>query len=226
VALKNNSADMNGDRGTRMRDRVGPFRYFRADDRWEWSDAVARMHGYKPGTVEPTTALVLSHKHPDDAAKVALLIEEMVGQGRPFSSRHRIIDKSGQTRSVLVVGEQLRDDDGAVVGSQGFYVDLSALGPDPSIEAAIADFTAHRSQIEQAKGILMTIYGIPASHAFDILVWRSQETNTKLRKLAQQIIDDFTTDLEVPVNVREQADHLLLTAHKRVGEQLAERTPQ
>jgi hypothetical protein len=30
---------------------VGGFRYIVRDDRWEWSDEVARMHGYKPGTV-------------------------------------------------------------------------------------------------------------------------------------------------------------------------------
>ena len=63
----------------------------------------------------------------------------------------------------------------------------------------------------------MTIYDISAQHAFDILVWRSQETNTKLRKLVRQIIRDFTDRLNVPSQVRERADHLLLTAHERVG---------
>lgn len=42
-------------------ERVGSFRYVINDDRWEWSDAVARMHGYAPGSVTPTTELVLSH---------------------------------------------------------------------------------------------------------------------------------------------------------------------
>ena len=37
----------------RVSDRVGSFRYFRDEDRWEWSDAVAQMHGYAPGAVEP-----------------------------------------------------------------------------------------------------------------------------------------------------------------------------
>jgi PAS domain S-box-containing protein len=199
------------------------FDIFRGQDRWEWSDAVAQMHGYQPAAVQPTTALVMSHKHPDDAAKVALLIEAMSGQGQPFSSRHRIIDTAGRTRSVLVVGEQLRDDAGAVIGSEGFYVDLSDLPDDQSVDAAIADFTAHRSQIEQAKGILIAIYKISAEHAFDILVWRSQQTNTKLRKLVEQVIRDFTTLLDVPGSVRERADHLLFTAHKRVGDPLGQR---
>ncbi len=198
-------------------DRVGSFRYFRDEERWEWSDAVAQMHGYAHGSVEPTTALVMSHKHPDDAPTVALLIEAVASQGQPFSSRHRIIDTTGRIHNVLVVGEKLCAGDGTVVGSQGFYVDLSDHSHDVTVEAAIADFTAHRTEIEQAKGILMTIYDISAEHAFDILVWRSQETNTKLRKLVRQVIRDFTTQLNMPSDVRERADHLLLTAHERVG---------
>jgi hypothetical protein len=221
VALRHSSAVTNGHMTIRPRDRVGSFRYFRADDRWEWSDAVAQMHGYAPGAVEPTTALVMSHKHPHDAAKVALLIDALAGRGQPFSSRHRIIDTSGHIRNVLVVGQQLCED-GAVVGSEGFYVDLSDLGQDLSVDAAIADFTEHRSQIEQAKGILMAVYGIPAQHAFDVLVWRSQETNTKLRRLVQQVITDFTVQLGMPASIRETADHLLLTAHTRVDQPLTE----
>ena len=225
-ALKNCSADRNGDGQIRPRNRVGSFRYFRADDRWEWSDAVAEMHGYAPATVKPTTALVLSHKHPDDAAKVALLIEAMAGQGQPFSGRHRIVDTAGRIHPVLVVGEQLFVGGGGVIGSQGIYVDLSDIGEDHTVDAAIADFTAHRSQIEQAKGMLMTIYGISPTHAFDILVWRSQETNTKLRTLVVQVIEDFGDRLNVPASIRERADHLLLTAHKRVDRPLPERTGQ
>ena len=204
------------DRSISVGERVGSFRYFHADGRWEWSDAVARMHGYTPGEVEPTTALVMSHKHPDDAANVALLIEAVTGQGRPFSSRHRIIDSRGDTRLVLVIGDHLCADDGSVVGTDGLYVDLTDFESGGTVDAAIADFTAHRALIEQAKGILMVTYGISADRAFDILVWRSQETNTKLRTLVLQIISDFTEHLHVPRDVREHADHLLLTAHRRL----------
>ncbi|MFL6087491.1 MAG: PAS and ANTAR domain-containing protein [Mycobacterium sp.] len=199
-----------------MGERVGSFRYLRAQDRWEWSDAVAHMHGYAPGQVQPTTALVMSHKHPDDAANVARLIEEMTGKGKPFSSRHRIIDTRGRIHLVVVIGERLCGDGGKVIGSQGLYVDISDVDGGGTVEDAIADFTEHRALIEQAKGILMMTYGISAERAFDIMVWRSQETNTKLRKLASQVIDDFTTQLQVPAGIRERADHLLLTAHERV----------
>jgi hypothetical protein len=197
-------------------ERVGSFRYLRAEGRWEWSDAVAQIHGYAPGQVQPTTALVMSHKHPDDAANVARLIEAMTGQGRPFSSRHRIIDTRGHIHPVVVIAEKLCDGDGAVIGTRGLYVDLSDVDDGATVEDAIADFTEHRAVIEQAKGVLMMTYGISSERAFDILVWRSQETNTKLRTLVEQIINDFTAHLRVPRDVREHADHLLLTAHRRV----------
>jgi hypothetical protein len=196
--------------------RVGSFRYLRADDRWEWSDAVAHIHGYAPGQVQPTTALVMSHKHPDDAANVARLIEAMTEQGRPFSSRHRIVDTRGRIHPVVVIGERLCDGDGDVIGSHGLYVDLSDVDDGVTVQDAIADFTEHRAVIEQAKGVLMMTYAVSAERAFDILVWRSQVTNTKLRKLASQIVDDFTAELQVPAGIRERADHLLLTAHERV----------
>src|SRR6478609_7182477 len=51
--------------------RVGGFLYHRNGDRWEWSDEVARIHGYEPDQVAPTTELMLSHKHPDDRRHVA-----------------------------------------------------------------------------------------------------------------------------------------------------------
>jgi len=55
-----------------------PAGYYFADDRWIWSDEVALMHGYAPGTVTPTTELVLSHKHPDDYEQVASILREFV----------------------------------------------------------------------------------------------------------------------------------------------------
>jgi hypothetical protein len=143
----------------------------------------------------------------------ARLIGAMTGQGRPFSGRHRIIDTRGRIHLVVVIGERMCGDGGKVIGSQGLYVDLSDVEDGGTVEDAIADFTEqHRALIEQAKGILMMTYGISAELAFDIRVWRSQETNTKLRKLASQLIDDFTVELHVPAGIRECADHLLLTA--------------
>lgn len=166
--------------------RVGRFRFFIDDQRWEWSESVARMHGYEAGSVEPTTELLLQHKHPEDRPQVAEALEK-VRQGEPFSSRHRIIDTVGHTHWVIVVGDRMFDDAGQVIGTAGFYIDVTeALQSD--VSTAVSAVTKSRAVIEQAKGVLMAAYGISADRAFDILVWRSQETNIKVRDLATRFL--------------------------------------
>jgi ANTAR domain len=69
-----------------------------------------------------------------------------------------------------------------------------------------------------AKGMLMLIYRINADSAFELLKWRSQETNTKLRVLAEQIAKDFLAlSYDEVLPARAVYDRLLLTAHLRVG---------
>ena len=105
--------------------RVGAFRFYFDDQRWEWSEQVQRMHGYQPGAVTPTTELMLAHKHPEDRDQIAHTLDAIRRTGQPLSSRHRIVDTSGKVRSVIVVGDQLHDERGRVVGTQGFYIDAT-----------------------------------------------------------------------------------------------------
>ncbi|BBY43792.1 PAS and ANTAR domain-containing protein [Mycolicibacterium celeriflavum] len=200
--------------------RVGWFRFYFADERWEWSPQVERMHGYEPGTVEPTTELVLSHKHPEDYRQVAATLDEIRRTSGAFSTRHRIIDTQGEVHHVVVVGDQLFDESDRVVGTHGFYVDVTPSTLDNQnkiLSAAVTEIAEARGPIEQTKGMLMLIYRISAESAFELLRWRSQETNTKLRLLAEQIAQDFlglTYEEELPP--RSTYDRLLLTAHNRV----------
>ncbi|OBH46133.1 PAS and ANTAR domain-containing protein [Mycobacterium mantenii] len=188
--------------------KVGRFSYLLDGDRWQWSDAVARMHGYAPGTVEPTTGLLLQHKHPEDREHVAAVLERVL-QGKPFSSRHRIVDTGGRTRCVVVVGDRMLDDDGEPIGTSGFYVDVTdSLHSD--ITKVLESVANARAQIEQAKGVLMGAYGISAEHAFDILVWRSQEANLKLRDVAGRFLDALVHQ-PASAETRSQIDQALLT---------------
>ena len=193
-------------------ERVGAFRFYFDDERWEWSEQVQRMHGYQPGTVTPTTELVLAHKHPEDRDQIAQTIDTIRRTGQPLSSRHRIIDTSGKVRSVIVVGEQLHDERGRVVGTQGFYIDATPdeRGQQDQITAQLAAIAAHRAVIEQAKGVLMAIYGITADRAFEILVWRSQETNLKVRELASRFVAAISASHLSPES-RSHVDNTLLT---------------
>ncbi|MCV7065757.1 ANTAR domain-containing protein [Mycolicibacterium farcinogenes] len=201
--------------------RVGWFRFYFTDERWEWSPQVERMHGYEPGTAHPTTELVLSHKHPEDYGQVAATLEEIKRTSGAFSTRHRIIDTAGEVHHVVVVEDQLFDDTGTVIGTHGFYVDVSpsiAQVHEQTVTEAVAEIAEARGVIEQAKGMLMLIYRIKADAAFELLKWRSQETNTKLRLLAEQVAKDFLElDYTEILPNRVVFDRLLLTAHLRAG---------
>ena len=199
--------------------RVGWFRFYFADERWEWSEQVQQMHGYEPGSVTPTTELVLSHKHPDDYVQITVTLDEIRRTHQTFSTRHRIIDTHGVVHSVVVIGDQLYDDAGDVIGTHGFYVDVTPPGPvhEELVSAAVAEIAENRAAIEQAKGMLMLVYRMDADAAFDLLKWRSQETNVKLRTLAEQVLTDFgELTYEETLPPRATFDHLLLTAHQRV----------
>ena len=140
--------------------RVGWFRFYSAGERWEWSDEVQILHGYRPGTVTPTTELVLSHKHPADYQQVAATLDEMRRTHRTFSTRHRIIDTHGDVHEVVVIGDKLNDDSGQLIGTHGVYVDVTPTAEMTKtiVTAALTEITENRSAIEQVKGMLMLIY--------------------------------------------------------------------
>jgi PAS domain S-box-containing protein len=200
--------------------RVGWFRYFFDDDRWEWSAEVARMHGYEVAAMTPTTEVVLSHKHPEDREQIAAVLKRIRANREPFSSRHRIRDLGGHLRHVIVFGNELRDELDRVIGSNGFYVDLTAdeNARQEDVSVQVEEITERRSVIEQAKGMLMLIYSVDAAAAFELLRWRSQENNIKLRRLAEQVTVDFgAAQREGVMPTRAVYDNLLLTAHLRAG---------
>ncbi|BBZ45895.1 PAS and ANTAR domain-containing protein [Mycobacterium parmense] len=199
--------------------RVGWFRFYFEDERWEWSDQVQRMHGYQPGTVVPTTELVLSHKHPDDRREVAASIAAMTRRRQAYSTRHRIIDTGGVIHEVVVVGDQFCDADGEVVGTHGFYVDVTPASThetEDDITARVAEIAERRGSIDQTKGMLMVVYGMDQGAAFNLLKSLSQVRNMKLGLLAEQINADFCALGKQGVINRSRFDQALLTAHQRV----------
>jgi hypothetical protein len=204
---------------------VGSFRFWFVGQRWEWSDELSRMHGYEPGTVEPTTELLMSHNHPDDRGHVQDLLDRALLSKSSFSSRHRFIDTAGTVHDAIVVADRVSDATGAVVGTAGYYLDLTATfveNRQVALDEALPDLFEARSIIEQAKGILMAIYRVSPEQAFGVLRWRSQETNTKLRSLANQLIIEMSTQPPPSADVQAAFDHLLLTVHQRIeGESTA-----
>ena len=202
---------------------VGAFRFWFVGQRWEWSDEVARMHGYEPGTVVPTTKLLLSHKHPDDRAHVQDLLDYALRSGESFSSRHRFVDTAGNVHDAIVVADRMLDEAGAVLGTAGYYIDLTNTFDEARhetrqevLDEALPDLFENRAAIEQAKGVLIAVYRVSAEQAFRVLQWRSQETNIKLRVLAKQLVSEVVNLPPPSAAVQSQFDHVLLTVHERV----------
>lgn len=200
--------------------QVGSFRFWFSENRWEWSDELTVMFGYLPGTVEPSTKLLLSHKHPDDRERITSDLAKCVENAEPFCSRHRIIDRDGDERDVLVVGDSIIEND-AVIGMSGYYVDVTDVLAEQravTLDQKLSQWLETGAVIEQAKGALMVIYGVTAEQAFRVLSWRSRETGCSVHDLAAQLVTEMVllTDLtDSTTGLRTKFDHLLLTVHER-----------
>jgi len=106
-----------------------------------------------------------------------------------------------------------------VTGTHGFYLDVTPVERErqDQVTAAVTIITEQRAGIEQAKGMLMLIYGMNDWAAFELLKWRSQETNVKLKRLARQVAADFVAlSGSETLPPRSAYDNLLLTAHLRI----------
>lgn len=172
--------------------QTGRFTYDVLANKWDWDDDVFRIHGYEPGSVEPTTELVLESKHPDDRARVHALIERISRNGGPFSISYRLIGGDGVERRVVLVGEGALCDPGDVTTIEGYYIDLTADFVEESEEyaaAAVEASAGSRAVIEQAKGALMLAYGLDPDQAFSMLRWWSRNRNVKVRDLASRLVE-------------------------------------
>lgn len=122
-----------------------------------------------------------------------------------------------------MVADRILDDAGAVLGTAGYYIDLTATFDEArqenrqeGFDEALQDLFEHRAAIEQAKGVLMAVYRLSPEQAFRVLQWRSQVTNTKLRTLAKQLVGEVSTLPPLATQIQGEFDHLLLTIHERI----------
>jgi len=94
----------------------------------------------------------------------------------------------------------------------------TADGRQAQITEAVAAITEQRAVIEQAKGMLMFIYGIDADAAFGLLRRQSQNHNIKLRLIAEQIAKGLLElSASGPAARRLGADGVVRNAHQRVA---------
>ena len=172
--------------------QTGRFSYDVLTGKWDWDDDVYRIHGYEPGSVEPTTELVLESKHPDDRARVKALLDRISSAGGPFSMSYRIIGGDDVERRVVLVGDAEMCPPDDVTTIDGYYIDLTEDFAEESEEyaqAAVEASAESRAVIEQAKGALMLAYGLDSDQAFAMLRWWSRNRNVKVRDLAAKLVE-------------------------------------
>ena len=87
------------------------------------------------------------------------------------------------------------------------------------ITEALREITDHRSVIDQAKGMLMVIYDLTAPEAFELLKWRSQNDNVKLRVVAEQLCTQLPALARNRVeNLRSACDDALMMRRTTTGD--------
>lgn len=150
---------------------------------WSWTPEAFALHGFGVGEVVPTTALLLSHVHPEDRSRWSAVLEGSGAVASPVVVRLRRGD--GETRFVLGLRR---------AGLDAVEVDLVDLTPLVLAEGSrvaseqIAAAAVSRATIEQAKGVLAAAFGVGADAAFAILREASMRTNVSLRELAARVV--------------------------------------
>lgn len=170
---------------------TGRFVYAVQADSWEWDDDVYRIHGLEPGSLRPTTDLILASKHPDDLERVQEVLGRASRDGGSFAVAYRLIRTDGTERQVVLTGygEPIG---GPVRVVEGYYIDLTKDFDDQiRVESnrAVLASSESRATIEQAKGALMLAYGLSPDAAFTMLEWWSKNHNVKIRDLATRLMD-------------------------------------
>lgn len=199
--------------------RAGSFEYDVLGRTLHWSDALFDIYGYEPGSIQPTTSLLIDACHPDDRDQAASVLSSILASGIGCVHAHRIITHAGETRHIVIVGGGTKNADGRTDHFSGYAVDVTRATETvvvDSVNDAVQTVVESRAVIEQAKGALMLAFGVDADTAFGVLSWQSQTHNLKLRSLAERVVADVQAFDPLAEDIRSGVSHLVLTAHERV----------
>lgn len=169
---------------------AGRFSYDVSTGKWDWDDAVFRIHNCEPGRVEAGLDLVLGE---EEHTRVQGLLERVTERGGPFSIPYRIEVDPGVDRHVVLVGTGgRRGSEEAAATLEGYCIDLTEDFVAESEEyatAAVAASAVNRAVIEQAKGAVMLAYGLDMDQAFAMLRYWSRNRHIKVHDLASQLVE-------------------------------------
>ncbi|MFI2364542.1 PAS and ANTAR domain-containing protein [Promicromonospora sp. NPDC019610] len=178
---------------------VGTYRVELATGTWWWSDEVYTMHGWKRDEIEPGLDALRSRKHPDDRDRVVRAASQALRVGRPFACAHRIVDRNGRTRSVVVTGQGSQGEHSHAPELVGYVVDVTPVQKealDREAEGAVNRAFVSQAAIEQVKGIIVAVRGVDEAEANEMLAQAARKADVTLRLAADQVMEALRADNE------------------------------
>ncbi len=91
---------------------LGNWEWVPRTDELYWSDETFRIHGFEPGSFDPTFEKLLEVVHPDDRKMLGRALDEALGHGQPYDFEHRVVRPDGEVRVVHRRAEVVRDESG------------------------------------------------------------------------------------------------------------------
>ncbi|MFD2024523.1 PAS and ANTAR domain-containing protein [Promicromonospora aerolata] len=176
---------------------VGRYSVELASGTWWWSDEVYTMHGWRRDEVEPGLEALRSRKHPDDRSRVVRAAGEALRLGRPFACAHRIVDRSGRTRSVVVTGQGTQGPRSRSPELVGYVVDVTPVQKealDRRSDGVVHRAFVSQAMIEQVKGVIVAVRGVDEATATDVLVATAKSAGVSLRLAADQVMAALRAD--------------------------------
>ena len=132
-----------------------------------WSLEVYRIYGFEPAEVPPPLEAVLLRVHPDDAARVRLLVADALRTHSEFRFRTRVLIDGEAVKYVETIGHPVADEDGRVVEFIGTDMDITERRRAHqrlrrAIRARYAAVLAERTRIarDMHDGLLQDVTGI------------------------------------------------------------------
>lgn len=195
---------------------VGRYSVDLASGTWWWSDEVYTMHGWKQDEIEPGLEALRSRKHPDDRARVVRAAGEALRLGRPFACAHRIVDRSGRTRSVVVTGQGSQSARSRSPQLVGYVVDVTPVQKealDRRSESVVNRAFVSQATIEQVKGVIVAVRGVDEAKATEILVNAARDAGVSLRLAAEQVMTSLQARSDGTIATPDVLDEAFAAVH-------------
>lgn len=104
---------------------VGRWRFEVTTGKVSWSDEVYRIHGLRPGQVDPSYENVLAYYHPEDAPRLADAVQRAITTGQGYDFRLRLRPPGMEERLVDAKATTQQDEFGRTTTIFGVFQDVT-----------------------------------------------------------------------------------------------------